>query len=237
MLTLPVQGGGEYTLRPSKIICVGFNYLDHVEESSKITIPQEGLPKEPILFAKTPNVLVGPGEPILIPRLARLYQFPDLRIDHEAELACIIGKRGKWIPEEQALGYVYGYTCFNDVSCRNIQKSDSSGWFRGKSFDTFGPIGPVIVRSEDIPDPQNLAISCRVNERITQHASTKQMLFSVATLISFISRHMTLEAGDIIATGTPSGVSPISPGDVVEVAIERIGVLTNPVMDEPENLY
>jgi 2-keto-4-pentenoate hydratase/2-oxohepta-3-ene-1,7-dioic acid hydratase in catechol pathway len=128
--------------------------------------------------------------------------------------------------------HILGFTCYNDVSQRNIQKGDSSGWFRGKSFDTFGPIGPVIVSTDAIGDPQNLNISCRVNGETTQSGNTKHMIFSIIDIFCFVSANFTLEAGDIIATGTPSGVSPLKPGDVVEVEIEKIGVLSNPVANE-----
>ncbi|MFA6508534.1 MAG: fumarylacetoacetate hydrolase family protein, partial [Treponemataceae bacterium] len=179
-----------------------------------------------------PNVLVGPGEPVVIPAFLTLYRFAEPRVDHEAELAVIIGRGCKNVPESSALDYVLGYTCFNDVSQRNIQKSDTSGWFRGKSLDTFGPVGPVVVPAASIPDPQTLTVVCRVNGAVKQRGSTADMLFSVATLIEFISKNMTLEAGDLIATGTPSGVSPIVHGDIVEVEISSIGVLRNPVVEE-----
>ena len=223
------------TINPSKIIAVGLNYVDHVKESKVYDNKPLELPKEPVLFAKTPNVLIGPGEPILIPRHIKEYKFPDERVDHECELAIIIGKKGRHIPQENAFEYVLGYTCFNDVSQRNIQKSDASGWFRGKSFDTFGPIGPVIVTHRDIGDPQSLNISCRVNGAIKQTANTGDMIFSIPVLISYISKQFTLEEGDIIATGTPSGVSPLAPGDIVEVEIEKIGILKNPVKQEEKS--
>jgi 2-keto-4-pentenoate hydratase/2-oxohepta-3-ene-1,7-dioic acid hydratase in catechol pathway len=130
------------------------------------------------------------------------------------------------------MDYILGYTCFNDVSQRNIQKGDASGWFRGKSLDSFGPIGPRIVPAEEIPDPQNLDISCRVNGELRQSSNTSHMIFPVATIISYISRHIRLEAGDIIATGTPEGIAPIHGGDLVEVEISGIGVLKNPVLLE-----
>jgi 2-keto-4-pentenoate hydratase/2-oxohepta-3-ene-1,7-dioic acid hydratase in catechol pathway len=155
--------------------------------------------------------------------------FADPRTDLEAELAVIIGSGGKDIPEEQALSHVLGYTCFNDVSQRNIQKSDASGWFRGKSFDTFGPIGPAVVPAELIPDPQKLRVQSRVNGDPAQDGNTADMIFPVKTLIAYISRMFTLEAGDIIATGTPAGVTRIQSGDLVEIEIENIGILSNPV--------
>jgi 2-keto-4-pentenoate hydratase/2-oxohepta-3-ene-1,7-dioic acid hydratase in catechol pathway len=153
-------------------------------------------------------------------------------VDPECELAIIIGRKGRHIPEEKAFDYVLGYTCFNDVSQRNIQRNDPSGWFRGKSFDTFGPIGPCIVSHADIGDPQALQVTCKINGSIVQSSNTGEMIFSIPVLISFISRQFTLEEGDVIATGTPSGVSPIVSGDTVEVEVERIGVLRNPVIAE-----
>jgi 2-keto-4-pentenoate hydratase/2-oxohepta-3-ene-1,7-dioic acid hydratase in catechol pathway len=233
MLRLPVAGGGVLDIRPSKIIAVGLNYRSHVKESGE-TFDRKlaDLPREPVLFAKTPNVLTGPGEPIVLPALVDEYRFDEARTDLEAELAFIISRRARHVPEEEALGYVLGYTCFNDVSQRNIQMGDPSGWFRGKSFDSFGPIGPVVVRQEDLGDPGNLAIRARLNGELRQEASTADMIFSVPALLAFISKNMTLEEGDIIATGTPSGVSPIRAGDTVEIEIEGIGILTNPVIAE-----
>jgi len=233
MIQLPIAGSmKEISIIPSKIIAVGLNYREHVKEGEVCTGKTQNIPTEPILFAKTPNVLVGPGDPIVIPALIGKYRFPDERTDPEAELAVIIGKKGRHIPREKAFEYVLGYTCFNDVSQRNIQKSDASGWFRGKSFDTFGPIGPVVVLHDDIGDPQSLEICCRINGVINQSGNTRDMIFSIPDLIAFISLQFTLEEGDIIATGTPAGVSPIVPGDIVEVEIEGIGILRNTVIDE-----
>jgi len=220
------------TINPSKIIAVGLNYKDHVKESMTFGNKPLDLPTEPVLFSKTVNVLAGPEEPIVIPAHIKEYNFPDARVDHECELAIIIGKKGRHISEENAFDHVLGYTCFNDVSQRNIQKSDPSGWFRGKSFDTFGPIGPVVVSHTDIGNPQALNICCKVNGDIKQSANTKDMIFTIPALIAYISKQFTLEEGDIIATGTPAGVSPIVPGDIVEVEIERIGILRNPVAAE-----
>ena len=233
MIQLPLAGTDrKIPVNPSKIIAVGLNYRDHVTEAKAYVDKSFELPSEPILFAKTNNVLAGPGENIIIPSLVKEYNFHNPRVDPEAELAIIIGKKGRHIPAEKAFEYVLGYTCFNDVSQRNIQKHDSSGWFRGKSFDTFGPIGPVIVSHNDIGDPQALAICCRINGVVKQSANTGDMIFSIPVLISFISKQFTLEEGDIIATGTPSGISPIVPGDTVEVEIEKIGILKNTVVAE-----
>ena len=233
MIQLPLAGSDKkIAINPSKIIAIGLNYREHVKESKVFGKDANDIPAEPILFAKTPNVLIGPGEPVVIPALIAEYNYKNPRVDPEAELAVIIGKRGRHIPMEKAFEYILGYTCFNDVSQRNIQKYDVSGWFRGKSFDTFGPIGPVIVSHSDIGDPQNLNLSCRINGVEKQKANTGEMIFTVAALISFISKQFTLEEGDVIATGTPSGVSPIAGGDTVEVEIEKIGILKNPVILE-----
>ena len=233
MIQLPLAGSDKrIAISPSKIIAVGLNYRDHVKESLSFGNKDHEIPSEPILFAKTPNVLIGPGERIVIPSHIKEYNFHNERVDPECELAVIIGKRCRHIPPEKAFDYVLGYTCFNDVSQRNIQKADPSGWFRGKSFDTFGPIGPVVVAHHDLGDPQALNICCRINGLTKQSANTGDMIFSVQVLISFISKQFTLEEGDIIATGTPGGISPIIAGDTVEVEIERIGILRNPVIAE-----
>ena len=224
MLHLPIFGKSTpYQVSPSKIIALGLNYRSHIAESHSVKVRgfTEEVPEEPILFPKTPNVLIGPGEAIVIPRFLLEYGFEDLRTDYEAELAVIIGKKCRNIAPEEALDHVLGYTCMNDVSQRNIQTGDRAGWFRGKSLDTFGPIGPQIVLHSDIGDPQNLRIQCRLNGTITQDASTAQMIFPVDRMIAFISKNFTLMPGDIIATGTPSGVGRIRHGDVVEVEIER----------------
>lgn len=230
-IRLPVSNGSEYEVNPQKIICLGLNYRDHIKESAQAEALRfkDEIPAEPILFAKTPNTLIGPDEPIILPALLETYGFRTCRTDYEAELALIIGQRGKDIPESAVAEHIFGYTCFNDVSQRNFQKHEKAGWFRGKSLDTFGPIGPRIVRAEDIGDPQNLAISCRLNGAVVQDGNTREMIFPIPAIVAFISRNFTLEAGDIVVTGTPSGVGPITPGDVVEVEIEGIGVLRNPV--------
>ena len=233
MIQLPFAGSDKkITINPTKIIAVGLNYMDHVKESKTFGEKPLDVPSEPVLFAKTANVLIAPGEPIVIPAHIKDYNFSNPRVDPEAELAIIIGKRCRHVPAEKAYDYVLGYTCFNDVSQRNLQKTDVSGWFRSKSFDTFGPIGPVIVSHNDIGDPQTLDIICRINGVVKQAGNTKEMIFSIPKLIAFISRQFTLEEGDIIATGTPAGVSPILPGDSVEVEIEKIGILKNPVTAE-----
>ncbi|THB76450.1 MAG: FAA hydrolase family protein [Desulfobulbaceae bacterium] len=230
-LTLPLSNGDTYTLKPQKIICLGLNYVAHIKESvtaDKVRFKDE-IPEEPILFTKTLNTLIAPEEIVEIPRFLDDYGFRTCRTDYEGELALIIGKRGKNISVDDAYDYIMGYTCFNDVSQRNFQKHDKSGWFRGKSLDTFGPIGPRIVLKEEIGDPQNLAIKTRLNGETVQDSNTQYMIFKIPEIIAFISKNFMLEVGDIIATGTPSGVGPIKDGDVVEVEIESIGTLKNPV--------
>lgn len=235
MITLPMAGSGRsYEVRPTKIIALGLNYREHIAESHSVRVQgfTNEVPTEPVLFPKTPNVLIGPGEPIVIPSFLERYKFDNPRVDHEAELAFIVRDRCKNVAPDQAMGHILGFTCMNDVSQRNVQTGDRSGWFRGKSFDTFGPIGPVVVPAEEIGDPQNLEIRCRLNGQVTQSSNTRQMIFPVTEILSFVSRNFTLEPGDIILTGTPSGVSPLRHGDVVEVEIEKIGVLRNPVVEE-----
>ncbi|MCM8745900.1 fumarylacetoacetate hydrolase family protein [Thermomicrobium sp. CFH 73360] len=197
--------------RPSKIVAVGLNYAAHVTEND----PTRKIPDEPVLFLKPPSALLGHGGTILLP--------PGNRIDYEAELCLVVGRRARRVPESQALGYLLGYTCGNDVSHRDFQYKDGQ-WVRGKGFDTFCPLGPWI---ETELDPSDLAVRSRLNGELRQNSRTSQMLFSPAFLVSFISHVMTLEPGDIIMTGTPYGVGPMKPGDVIEVEIEGIGVLRN----------
>lgn len=235
MIELPLSGGTDRILiQPTKIIALGLNYRDHIAESHSVKVSgfTSEIPDEPVLFPKTPNVLVGPDEPIILPAFLSDYQFEDLRTDYEAELAMVIANRCRHVPREQAMGQILGFTCFNDVSQRNLQTRDRSGWFRGKSLDTFGPIGPRIVRPEDIGDPQSLRIQCRLNGRTVQDSNTRFMIFPIPDIIAFVSRQFTLMPGDIIATGTPSGVGRIQDGDMVEVEIESIGILRNSVTQE-----
>lgn len=233
-IQLPYSKGGKIEIRPTKIIALGLNYLEHIKESGSVNVQNftNEIPQEPVLFPKTPNVLIGPGEAIILPRFLQGYNFADCRTDHEAELAIIIRDRVKDLPAEEVFHHIQGYTCFNDVSQRNLQRSDKSGWFRGKSLDTFGPIGPIVIAPDQVGDVQALDIICRLNGKIVQQGNTAQMIFKIPELVSFISRNFTLEAGDIISTGTPSGVGPLQDGDVVEVEIEHIGILRNPVQEE-----
>lgn len=235
MPNLPILGSEDSViLRPSKIIALGLNYRDHIAESVSVKVRgfDQTEPTEPVLFPKLPSSLIGPEETILLPRIAQESGFENPRTDYEAELAVIIGRSGKHIAREDVWDYIYGFTAANDVSQRNIQNGDRSGWFRGKSFDTFCPVGPVVVPREKLPDPGNLAIACRLNGRLVQESNTGHMIFDIPTMVAYISRNFTLEAGDLILTGTPSGVGRLSPGDVVEIEIEGIGVLRNPVEAE-----
>ena len=233
-LILPSTNGKPVEIRPSKIIALGLNYLEHIKESQSVNVQNftNEIPTEPVLFTKTPNVLIGPGEPVILPSFLDDYGFEDCRTDYEAELAIIIKDQMKNVDENEALTHVMGFTCFNDISQRNLQRTDKSGWFRGKSLDTFGPIGPVIVSPEEIGNPQCLDICCRLNGKVVQQSNTKHMIFKIPQIIAFVSRNFTMYPGDIIITGTPSGVGPIKHGDQVEVEIESIGTLVNPVQKE-----
>jgi 2-keto-4-pentenoate hydratase/2-oxohepta-3-ene-1,7-dioic acid hydratase in catechol pathway len=208
--------------RPGKIIAVGLNYRDHADEATVTP------PTSPILFAKWTTCLIGPDQPIVIPEGID-------EVDWEAELAVVIGRTAQNVHIDDALDFVRGYTCMNDVSARRVQRDDGQ-WTRAKSFDTFGPIGPREVPAQEIPDPQVLNIRARVNGEIMQDSNTGQMIFSVAHLIAFISAGITLEPGDVITTGTPNGVGAfratpvfLQPGDRVDVEIDGIGTLSNPV--------
>lgn len=235
MITLPILNSEDtYTVNPSKIIALGLNYREHIAESVSVKVRgfTDEIPEEPILFPKTPNVLIGPDEPIIIPGFLKAYEFEELRVDYEGEMAAIIKDRCKDVPASEGLDHIFGYTCMNDISQRNLQTGDRSGWFRGKSLDTFGPIGPRVVLPRDIGDPQNLDIRVRLNGEVVQESNTRHMIFPLPEIIAFISKNFTLEAGDIILTGTPSGVGPLHQGDTVEVEVERIGTLRNNVIDE-----
>jgi 2-keto-4-pentenoate hydratase/2-oxohepta-3-ene-1,7-dioic acid hydratase in catechol pathway len=204
------------------VLCIGLNYKDHAAEGG---VP---LPEKPVVFAKLTGCICGPGDPIVLP--------PDTKeVDYEAELAVVMGRRCRGVSASDALGYVAGYTCLNDVSARDFQRGDGQ-WVRAKSQDSFGPMGPYLVTGEDIPDPQTLPIRSLVNGKIMQDSNTDKMIFGVRELVAFISRGITLEPGDVISTGTPHGVGfarnpPIflKAGDQVVVEIEGIGKLINPV--------
>lgn len=199
-------------ITPTKIVCVGRNYKAHAAELGN------EVPAEPMLFFKPPSALIGPGAAIELPHQSS-------RVDHEAELGVVIGKRCRNAALENALDYVFGYTCVNDVSARDLQKKDGQ-WARAKGFDTFCPAGPLLVSGLA---PQELGVRCHVSGAPRQDGHTRDMIFPVADLIVYISSVMTLEPGDLIATGTPHGVGPLTPGDTVDVEIDRIGVLSNPV--------
>jgi len=210
---------------PSKVVCVGLNYRDHATEAGL------EVPKSPLLFAKWPNTLIGPQDEILVPR--------DVRTDYEAELAVVIGRRARGVIREEALDYVAGYLCANDITARDLQFEDGQ-WVRAKSLDTFCPIGPALVPREQVPDPQDLRIRLSLNGALMQDSSTAHMIFGVADIISFVSRTATLEPGDLILTGTPAGVGVfrnppvgLKEGDEISVEIERIGTLTNRVRTLP----
>ena len=215
---------------PTQILCIGLNYKQHAAE-----VGAKSLPERPILFMKSLNTLQHPGDPILIPTHAASHE-----VDYECELAVVIGKPCRNVSREKALDYVLGYTCANDVSARDWQIKWGSGqWCRGKSFDTFAPLGPVLVTADEIPDPNNLGIRTIVNGEKVQDWTTGDMIFDVAALIEFLSGSSTLLPGTVILTGTPHGVGMgfnpqrwLKAGDTVTIEIDGIGALTNPVLDE-----
>jgi 2-keto-4-pentenoate hydratase/2-oxohepta-3-ene-1,7-dioic acid hydratase in catechol pathway len=209
--------------RPGKIIAIGLNYEDHAAETGA------EIPEKPVVFAKYPNTVIGPGEPIRIPPITE-------QVDYEAELAVIIGRRTKGVSAAEALEHVFGYTNANDVSSRDLQFSEGGQWTRSKSIDTFCPLGPYLVTRDEVPDPQNLYIRAILNGEVVQDGTTSRMIFPVAELVSFLSQGMMLEPGDVIITGTPPGVGMardpqlwMKPGDEVSIEIEGLGTLTNPV--------
>lgn len=223
---IPLAGA---TLRPpipnpSKILCIGLNYRDHAKEGG------QPIPEEPVLFAKFPNTLIGHAEAIRLPKVSQ-------KVDYEAELVVVIGKRGRDITEDAAFDHVAGYTVGHDVSARDWQfKGNEKQWTIGKTFDTFAPTGPVLVTKDEIPDPDNLRIQLRLNGETMQDSNTKEFIFPIPKLIAYLSQVVTLEPGDLIFTGTPPGVGVarkppvfLKPGDLVEVEIEKIGVLANQV--------
>jgi len=200
---------------PGKVICVGRNYAEHIKETSA------EIPTTPLLFLKPPSAVIGPLQTIFMPPQS-------MQVDHEAELAVVIGKSARWVQPEEAMSYIYGYTAGNDVTARDLQRKDGQ-WTRSKGFDTFCPLGPWI---ETDFNPADAMISCHVNGELRQMASTRDMIFHIDQLIAFISSIMTLDPGDILMTGTPAGISPLHPGDVVEVTIDGIGTLRNNVAEE-----
>ncbi len=210
---------------PGKIICIGLNYRDHAAETG------QPIPEYPTVFSKYANTVIGPDEPIVLPRVSQ-------RVDYEGELGVVIGRRGRYISEDRALDYVAGYLPCNDVSARDFQKRTSQ-WTIGKTFDTFAPMGPTLVTADEIPDPHALDIRVYVSGELMQSSNTQNLIFSIPYLIAYLSQVMTLEPGDVILTGTPGGVGDVrtpprylQPGDEVQVEVTHLGVLRNPVISE-----
>jgi 2-keto-4-pentenoate hydratase/2-oxohepta-3-ene-1,7-dioic acid hydratase in catechol pathway len=211
--------------RPPKLICVGLNYRDHAAEA------HQEIPKVPTIFAKFSNVVIGPGESIVLPKISR-------KPDYEAEFMFVIGTGGRHIAAQDWQRHVFGYTVFNDVSARDFQ-SATSQWMIGKTFDTFGPMGPYLVSADEIPDPHALDISLSIGGEVLQHSNTRELIFKIPDLVAYLSSVFTLEPGDVVATGTPAGVGfarrpprYLQAGDEVVVSIEGIGELRNPVVAE-----
>lgn len=209
---------------PQRILAIGRNYSEHAKELGS------EVPDEPIVFQKASTSVIASGQPIVLPHEVG-------RVDFEGELAVVIGTGGRNIAEAEALSHVAGYTLINDVTARDVQKraiGKSLPWFLSKSYDTFGPLGPCIVTPDEVPNPQNLLLTLSVNGEVKQETNTSEMLFSIPILIAYLSQQLALHPGDVIATGTPPGVGPIRPGDLVEVRIPEIGTLENPVIGEDE---
>jgi acylpyruvate hydrolase len=211
--------------RPGKIICLGLNYADHAREGGS------EVPKVPMFFAKFANTLIGSGESIVLPRESQ-------RMDYEAEFAFVIGKKGKHVPLDRAMDYVAGYMNLNDVSARDLQ-SETSQFFRGKGGDTWAPCGPYLVTRDEVADPGNLGIRCTLNGQVMQNSNTNQLIFGVPFLVHHLTKTVTLEPGDVISTGTPSGVGNarkppvyLKPGDVVKIEVEGLGTLENTCVAE-----
>lgn len=213
--------------QPGKILCIGLNYKDHAIET------QAPIPDEPIVFCKMPTSMIGPGSSIVLPKVSA-------EVDYEAELVVVVGKQMRNVTADEAIGGVFGYSIGHDVSARDWQKGKpGKQWFLGKSFDTFAPLGPSIVTVDEVPSTANLRIQCRINGQTMQDSTTKELIFSPAHLLAYISQVMTLEPGDVVYTGTPPGVGAaripprfLAAGDVVEIEIESLGILANPVIAE-----
>jgi len=208
------------------IVCMGLNYAEHVKESDS----DRPLPPHPVFFTKPPTSITGPYDPVIYNRAVE-------RLDYEVELAFVIGKEGKYIAKDEALEHVAGYMVFQDISARTLQRQHNQ-WYRGKSQDTFAPMGPYLVTADEVGDPQSLDLWCKVNGETRQKANTSDMIFDVKTIISTLSDGITLEVGDVFATGTPSGVGAAHPsgllkvGDVIECGVEKLGVMRNEVVSE-----
>lgn len=219
---------GDTKIEPTKIICLGRNYLDHIKETNA------PIPTEPVFFVKTLNTLVCDNGPIIYPKI--LFDNPGLnRVDHEVELAFVIFQTCKNISSQFAFDYIQGYTIFLDMTARNMQIQDRNiklPWYRSKNFDSFGPIGPRIVPCSEIKDPHNLTIQLKINGDVRQLSNTKHMLFKIPETLEYLSKYITLRRGDIVATGTPSGIGAVLPGDILEASIEKIGTITHEVILE-----
>ncbi|MDE0935074.1 MAG: fumarylacetoacetate hydrolase family protein [Mariniblastus sp.] len=225
-------GLGEVHLNPplkniNKVICIGKNYADHAREMG-------GEPPEiPVVFSMFPSAIIGPGDNVVLPRISS-------QVDYEAELVVVIGKPGRHIARERAMDHVFGYCCGNDISARDWQKGKPGGqWLLGKTFDTFAPLGPFLVTKDEVKDPHQLDVCCRLNGEVMQASNTSSLIFQIDFLISHLSQFITLAPGDLIFTGTPPGVGAgrkpplfLKPGDTVEVEIESVGVLANPIVAE-----
>ena len=219
---------GSTEIKPTKIVCLGRNYLKHAKELDS------PVPTEPVFFVKTINSIITDGKPIIYPRI--LYENEEFnRVDHEVELAFILSKRCKKIWSENAFDYIQGYSIFLDITARKMQIFDRNKnlpWYRSKNFDTFSVIGPRIVPTDEIEDPHNLNIELLLNGKKQQSSNTSYMIFKIPKMVEYLSSFLTLEKGDIVATGTPSGVGPIQPGDVIKASIEKIGTITHGVILE-----
>ena len=213
--------------QPKKILCIGLNYRDHAIETGA------PIPSEPIVFCKMPSAMIGPDEPIVLPKVSQ-------EVDYEAEMVVVIGKTIRHASHEQAAGAIFGYSVGHDVSARDWQKGKpGKHWFLGKSFDSFAPIGPAIVTADSVPDPCNLQVRCTINGEVLQDSRTTELIFKPVELVAYISQVMTLHAGDVIYTGTPPGVGMarepnrfLKDGDIVEIEVESLGVLRNPCVQE-----
>jgi 2-keto-4-pentenoate hydratase/2-oxohepta-3-ene-1,7-dioic acid hydratase in catechol pathway len=202
---------------PTKLVCVGRNYAEHAAELGN------EVPPEPLIFLKPPSSVIGPDDPVVYPAISE-------RVDHEGELALVIGVRCRNLSEADAERVIYGYTVANDVTARDLQRADGQ-WTRGKGFDTFAPVGPWIDTDFD---PANKAVRCLVNDEVRQDGNTSLLIYSIARVLAHVTRFMTLEPGDLLLTGTPAGVGAVKPGDVMTVEVEGLGKLRNPVIDEEE---
>jgi 2-keto-4-pentenoate hydratase/2-oxohepta-3-ene-1,7-dioic acid hydratase in catechol pathway len=201
---------------PSKIVCVGRNYAAHAAEHGA------DVPEYPLIFLKPQSSVIAPGDPIFLPPQSN-------QVEHEAELGLVIGKRARWLQPEEVMEYIFGYTVANDVTARDLQRRDGQ-WTRSKGFDTFCPVGPWVDTDFD---PSDTMVSCHVGDELRQMATTRDMVFSISQLLVYITSVMTLEPGDLVLTGTPSGVGVLRPGDTVSITIEGLGELSNPVKAEP----